>query len=62
MRVFRSATSGKWRVTVGTHFNLGALNDEVTRVSERYKTEEGFDNGIEAVERTAPARPIENIT
>ena len=44
------------------YFNLVAENGEVIGKSETYKTVQGRDNGIEAVKRTAPNAPIEDIT
>ena len=43
------------------YFNLVAENGEVIGKSETYKTVQGRDNGIEAVKRTAPNAPIEDI-
>lgn len=43
-------------------FNLVAANGEVIGVSETYKTEQGRDNGIEAVKVTAPVANTEDIS
>ena len=42
------------------YFNLVAENGEVIGKSETYKTEQGRDNGIEAVKSTAPNAPVED--
>jgi len=42
------------------YFNLVAENGEVIGKSEIYKTEQGRDNGIEAVKNTAPNAPVED--
>ena len=41
------------------YFILVAENGEVIGKSETYKTEQGRDNGIEAVKSTAPKAPVE---
>jgi uncharacterized protein YegP (UPF0339 family) len=43
-------------------FTLVAENGEVVGKSETYKTQQGGDNGIEAVKNTAPNAPIEDTT
>ena len=42
------------------YFNLIAGNNQVIGKSETYKTTQGRDNGIEAVNSTAPKAPIED--
>lgn len=43
------------------YFLLTAPNGEVIGVSERYTTERRRDEGIEAVKKTAPDSPVEDI-
>ena len=43
-------------------FTLMAENGEVIGKSETYKTQQGGNNGIEAVKTTAPNAPIEDAT
>jgi uncharacterized protein YegP (UPF0339 family) len=42
------------------YFNLIAENSEVIGKSETYKTEQGRNNGIEALKSTAPNAPVED--
>lgn len=42
------------------YFQLVAKNGEVIGTSETYKTDQGRENGIEAVKSTAPNAPIED--
>ena len=43
-------------------FTLIAENSEVIGKSETFKTQQGGDNGIEAVKSTAPNAPVEDTT
>jgi uncharacterized protein YegP (UPF0339 family) len=54
-----------WRKTAADgqfYFTLVAANGEVIGTSEMYTTERRRDDGIEAVKRTAPDAPVEDIT
>ena len=42
-------------------FNLTAANGEIIGTSEMYSSNAGRDNGIEAVKKTAPDAPVEDI-
>lgn len=44
------------------YFTLTAANSEPIGKSESYTTERARDNGIEAVKKTAPEAPVEDIT
>jgi len=44
------------------YFNLTARNGEVIGTSEMYTTESSRNNGIEAVKKTAPDAPVEDIS
>jgi len=44
------------------YFNLVAVNGEVIGKSETYQTEQGRENGIEAVKSTAPGALIEDAS
>lgn len=44
------------------YFNLVAANGQVIGTSEMYTSQQGRDNGIEAVKNTAPTAPIEDTT
>ena len=49
--------------TDGQHyFNLTARNGQVIGTSERYRTEQGRDNGIAAVKRNAPSADFKDET
>jgi uncharacterized protein YegP (UPF0339 family) len=50
------ATNGEF------YFTLIAGNNEVIGKSETYKTQQGGNNGIEAVKSVAPSAPIEDAT
>ncbi len=43
-------------------FNLTATNGQIIGSSQMYKSAGGRDNGIEAVQRVAPAAPVEDLT
>ncbi len=43
-------------------FNLTARNGQVIGTSERYRTEQGRENGIEAVKRYAPTAELKDET
>ncbi len=44
------------------YFVLRAYNYEIIGMSEMYDTEQGCENGIDAVIRTAPTAPIVDLT
>ncbi len=44
------------------YFTLIAANNEVIGKSETYKTQQGGNNGIEAVKSVAPSAPVEDLT
>jgi uncharacterized protein YegP (UPF0339 family) len=44
------------------YFTLIAGNNEVIGKSETYKTQQGGNNGIEAVKSVAPSAPVEDLT
>ena len=44
------------------YFTLVAANGEAIGMSEMYTRKQGRDGGIEAVKRTAPTAPVEDIT
>jgi len=48
------------RCVLEFYFQLVAKNGEVIGTSETYKTDQGRENGIEAVKSTAPNAPIED--
>jgi uncharacterized protein YegP (UPF0339 family) len=50
------ATNGEF------YFTLIAGNNEVIGKSETYKTQQGGNNGIEAVKSVAPSAPVEDTT
>jgi len=44
------------------YFSLRSYNYEIIGMSEMYDTEQGCQNGIDAVKRTAPKAPVEDLT
>ncbi|MBK8987446.1 MAG: YegP family protein [Chloroflexi bacterium] len=44
------------------YFNLTATNGQVIGKSQMYKSEDGRDNGIQAVQNVAADAPIEDLT
>ena len=52
----KQSTDGQFR------FNLLARNGQVIGTSERYRTAQGRENGIEAVKRHAPSADLKDET
>lgn len=44
------------------YFNLTATNGQIIGSSQMYKSEQGRDGGIQAVQNVAAAAPVEDIT
>jgi len=52
----KTASNGQY------YFTLTATNGQTIGVSEMYASESGRENGIEAVKKTAPDAPVEDIS
>ena len=52
----KTASNGQY------YFTLTAANGQTIGVSEMYASESGRENGIEAVKKTAPDAPVEDIS